>query len=259
MNTLTKQLIGEFIGSFILGFFGLAVAVNATIYGSIHSNVEVGFAFALIIAVCLYIFNSISGASFNPAVTLCMGLYRGFPKKNIIPYWAAQLLGWGCGATLLYIIFGNDVIAFEETKGIVRGTVESMASAGIFFCTTSNGIIGIATEALLTALHLTFVLAITDPKNPWRPNDAISPLVIGLVFGFMITIGASITGAALNPARDFAPRVVAWLFGWGEAAFPGKWYVYIIGPLSGAAIGGALYTKFLRNIIITVDPSYKED
>lgn len=255
MSTSVKQLVGEFFASLFLGYLGLGVVVSMVVYKSVNGVMEFGIAFALVIAVVITIFNPISGAHFNPSVTFGFAVWGMFPKKMVIPYWIMQILGWGVGAALLYLTFGPDIVNFELANGIVRGTPESMASAGIFFCTTKNVWIGMFAEFCMTAFLLIVVSSCIDPNNPNRPTPALFPLIIGLTVGFLVAFGASLTGTALNPARDFGPRLFCWLMGWGEAAFPSVWYVYWIGPLLGGAAGVGFYTKFLAKLLPAANPS----
>lgn len=259
MKTTTKQLCGEFLASLILGYLGLSVVVSMVVYGSVTGVMQFGIAFSLIIACDIMIFNPISGAHFNPAVTLSLAIWNGFPKRMVLPYWIVQFLGWFAGAILLYVTFGADISAFEAANGIVRGSAESAATAGIFICNTKIPWVGILAETMMTAFLVIVVNACIDPKNGNRPSAALFPWAIGFSVGFLVMFGASLTGTALNPARDFGPRVAIWFLGWGEVAFPGKWFVYWIGPLLGGILGGGVYKLFLSKLITTVDPTYKDE
>lgn len=258
MNTTVKQLLGEFFASLFLGYLGLGVVVSMVVYGSVTGMLQFGLTYAFVIACVVAVFNAVSGAHFNPAVTLGLAAWGYFPKKMVLPYWLMQFLGWGAGAALLYVTFGADITAFEAANGIVRGAPESAATAGIFFCSVKDPLIGILTEFVMTFFLVMVVFAFIDPKNANRPTPALFPIMVGLTVAFLVSFGGSMTGTAINPARDFAPRVVAWLFGWGGVAFPGVWYVYFIGPLLGGVAGGGFYKLVVSKLICSVDPAYVE-
>jgi glycerol uptake facilitator protein len=102
-----------------------------------------------------------------------------------------------------------------------------------------------------TAFLLVFVLALTDERNQ-PPKSNLAPLLIGFaVAAIGMSFGAN-AGYAINPARDFGPRVLAWLGGWGTVAFPGAhWYLWvpIVGPLIGGVIGAVVYDLFVGDVL----------
>jgi glycerol uptake facilitator protein len=105
--------------------------------------------------------------------------------------------------------------------------------------------LAIGVEAFGTFLLVLMIFALTEGCNVGRPSDALAPLFIGLTVSSIICLLAPLTQAGLNPARDFGPRMVAWIFGWGSAAFPdqsgGFFLVYILGPLIGAGAAAAFF------------------
>ena len=104
-------------------------------------------------------------------------------------------------------------------------------------------------EFVGTFVLVLFIFCFTEDCNVGRPDSNIAPLFIGLTVSICITLIAPLTQAGFNPARDFGPRIVAWLAGWGSAAFPdsvgGVFWVYILGPI----IGGALATYFFTLVL----------
>jgi glycerol uptake facilitator protein len=105
-------------------------------------------------------------------------------------------------------------------------------------------------EAIGTFLLVLMIFSLTEGCNLGRPDDRLAPLFIGLSVSSAICLIAPLTQAGLNPARDFGPRVVAWIFGWGPAAFPdrhgGFFFVYILAPVIGALVAGLLFTRILE-------------
>lgn len=267
---LMKKLLGEFVGGWITAFLGLmCVSVAITCGG--YGLWGVSMAFGLSVAFAIYLTAAVGGCHINPAVTLSLALFGGFPKKDVIPYWVAQVLGWGVGALFLYVIVGGMITHYEAANGIVRGAIESQKSAMIFNCYAPHPLIAEALKwdptvvptwkAVLSEMFGTMILVLTifafiDEKNVFKPSLPMFGIMIGLVVGLIVAITAPQTMAAINPARDIGPRIVTWLLGWGNISFPGApsgqggpWYIFTIGPLLGGILGGAIWKYVLAELI----------
>ena len=105
-------------------------------------------------------------------------------------------------------------------------------------------VIAFSAEILGTAILAFVIFALTNPKNDTVKNKVFIPPLIGATVGALISVIAPITQAGLNPARDFGPRIVAWLAGWKSVAFQG-WWVYAAAPFLGAPIGAFIADKLL--------------
>jgi glycerol uptake facilitator protein len=100
-------------------------------------------------------------------------------------------------------------------------------------------------EAIGTGVLAFVIFALTNPKNDaMKGNNGFIPLLIGLTVGALIAVLAPLTQAGFNPARDFGPRIVAFLAGWKAVAFQ-NWWVYVLAPMVGAPLGAALADKVL--------------
>ncbi|NLK00168.1 MAG: aquaporin family protein [Clostridia bacterium] len=269
-SSIWKKLVGEFVGCWLLGFLGLMCVAVAIVVGG-FDLLGVGFAFAFAITFSVYLSGAVSGAHLNPAVTLGLALFGGFPKKDVIPYWIAQILGWCVGALFLYMIVGGMITAYEATNNIVRGSMESQITAMIFNCYAPHPAFAalnnwdasvmptwkaIISEMFGTMMLVTLVFAFIDENNPFRPSAGLFAVVVGLAVGYIILVTSPQTMAAINPARDLGPRIATWLLGWGKAAFPGPpsglggpWYIFTVGPLLGGIIGGGLWKLVLLPLI----------
>jgi len=145
------------------------------------------------------------------------------------------------------------------------GSIKTAMAFGEYFPDPRSGIgsgdIGPAgafgIEAMGTAILMFMILALTDDRNPARPPAGLAPFFIGFTVASLISVFAPLTQAGWNPARDFGPRIVAVLAGWGSAAIPGPnggFWVYIVGPIVGAPIGALVYDFLIRPGLPSVEP-----
>jgi glycerol uptake facilitator protein len=273
---LSRMMLAELIGSFLLCFFGpgsVAVAVLCSEYKGLWQVASVwGFGVTL----AIYATGSISGAHLNPAVTVSMALFRGrdFPARRIYPYILAQMVGGVLAALTLWTLFNPTCVQFEakHVPPIVRGEPGSQLSAmwfGEYFPNPAvygtdatafaqvTPALAFFAEGLGTALLVFFIFALTDSRNPIAPTKyRLQPFFIGFTVAIIIGILAPLTQAGLNPMRDFAPRIVAYFAGWGSIAIPGPRgmdiWVYILAPLIGGPIGAAVH-QFLRGGVAADD------
>jgi glycerol uptake facilitator protein len=269
-RTTWGELVAEFLGTLILIAFGdgvVAMAVAAlnqsgrgsTNFASAADWLVIVWGWGFAVAFAVYVAGGVSGAHINPAVTLALALRRGFEWRKVPSYWAAQVLGAFVGAALVYFNYRYAIASFEHAQKIVRGTSNSVPTFSIFATFPAgyfdNWFGPFADQVIGTGFLVMFVLAVTDEYNaPVKSN--LAPLVVGfIVVAIGISYGAN-AGYAINPARDFGPRMFAWLQGWKEIAMPGNYgnvntyfWIPIIGPLLGAAIGALLYDGLIRNVL----------
>jgi len=251
---------GEFAGTFVLVFFGVG-AVNAAVVTGAQSGLwQVAVVWAVGVSLGIYTAAALSGAHINPSITLVAAVYDRFPPLRVIPYWIAQTAGAAVASLVLYAIFSEAIIEFERQHGLLRGGPGSELSGMVFGEYFPNPAIfgsteeawrvvsmksAFAAEMIGTAMLAFLVAAVTSNRNPERPTSAMQAVIIGVGVAAIISVIAPLTQAALNPARDFGPRLVSYFLGWGEIAIPGPrggfFVVYILGPLAGGLIGGGLY------------------
>jgi glycerol uptake facilitator protein len=265
MRGLPAWLVGEFVGTFILVFFGCGSVCAAVTTGAEVGVFQVAIVWGLGIATAIYITAALSGAHLNPAVTISMAAWGGFPASRVAGYVAAQLAGAFVSAAVLYLIFGGAIATYEADNHIVRGQPGSEASAMVFgeyFPNPSGRPLreghparmsqprAFVAEVVGTAMLLFVIFCTTDPHNRDRPQ-ILTAATIGLTVTMLISLLGPLTMACFNPARDLGPRLFSSLAGWNAVPFTANgtgWFtVYIVAPIAGGLIGGGLYRFLFRS------------
>jgi glycerol uptake facilitator protein len=254
-----RLLLGEFIGTFIMMFFGLGAGLASTVTDSKNSSFSIALLWGIAIIVAIYVTRFLSGAHFNPAVSVAMVIRGKLPLTRLPLYIIGQFTGAAAAAFTVYFIFSSSLEAYESANNIVRGSYESIATAKLFgeYYNRPDSIAHItmphaaAAEALGTFILITVIFCLTDEnfnERHERPSENLSPILIGLTVTCLICLISPITQAGFNPVRDFAPRLVTMTFGWGNMAFPdssgGFFFVYILSPIIVSA-AAALNFKYL--------------
>jgi len=208
-----------------------------------------------------YAIGHVSGCHLNPAVTLAFAVRRRFPWPKVLPYWVAQVAGAFVGAALVYGVYHDAINTFDHAMKGPKTNGHTLASFSIFGTFPAayfhGGTWGPLVDQIVgTAFLVMFIFAVTDDVNqPVRAN--LTPVVVGfIVVAIGLSFGAN-AGYAINPARDFGPRVFAFLAGWGKVALPGVdnyFWVPIIGPLVGAVIAAFVYHHLIYRVLVTKHP-----
>ena len=243
-----REAAAEFLGTFILICFGAGVVAQTVLSKEANGSylgINIGWALGVMLGV--YVAAGVSGGHLNPAVTLALAVHRGFPWKKVAPYALAQTAGAFVASALVFATYREAFAAFDGGTRLVEGAT---ATAGIFatypqaYLSIAGGFVDQAVGTLLLAVG---VLAITDPKNTGTPAYLVPPLVAGLVLAIGVAFGFN-AGYAINPARDFGPRLFTAVAGWGPGVFTvggGWWWVPIVGPIVGAILGAWIYDAFV--------------
>lgn len=253
-DSLKAQCTAELLGTGLFLFFGIGCLSALKVAGASLGLWEICIIWGLGISLAVYLTSGISGAHLNPAVTVALWLFACFPGRKVFPYIVSQVAGAFGGAVLAYMLYSTMFTEFEATHHIVRGSVESLQLASIFstYPAASLSIWHAAfVEVVITSMLMGMIMALTDDGNG-VPKGPLAPLLIGIL---VAVIGAStgpLTGFAMNPARDFGPKLFTWMAGWGDIAMTGGrdipyFIVPIIAPLIGACLGAAIYRYLIGN------------
>ncbi len=259
-TSLWSELIAEFLGTFVLLVFGagvVAVAVvgltesgrTSMIFAGAGGWLLVTWGWAMAVVMAVYVAGGVTGAHINPAVTFALALNGEFRWRKVLPYWAAQVAGAFVGAAVVYVDYVPAINMWNLAhKTVVRAAPSGMTTFSIFATFPAHyfgpNMLGPLFDQILgTFLLLLCIMAINDSMEV-GVKSSLAPFMVGMV---VAAIGMSFgTGAgyAINPARDFGPRLFCWLCGWGANAFPGPhdyWWVPIVGPLVGGPLGAVVY------------------
>jgi len=213
---LTRELMAEFLGTFVLIVFGVGVVAQVVLSRqTAGSYLSINLAWGLAVTLACYVSAGVTGAHLNPAVTLALAVHRKFPWNKVLPYSAAQFAGAFVASAVVYATYHEALTAFD---GGVRQVLGPQGTAGIWatypqpFLSIFPG--GVVDQIVGTALLVGVIFAITDERNSPAPAG-LAPVVVGML---VVLIGATFgfnSGYAINPARDFGPRLFTAMAGWG--------------------------------------------
>jgi glycerol uptake facilitator protein len=249
---LVAELLAEFLGTFVLILLGTGVVAMVVLFPSkvpgevIHggyTNITLGW--GLGVTMGIYVAGKISGAHLNPAVTLALAVFRGFPWRKVVPYSVAQVAGAFVAAALVY---QNYQPAFHAVDPQLERTAGIFTTFPAFPAFPQAGFLD---QVIGTGLLLLLIFAITDEFN-LPPGANLVPLMVGLV---VVAIGISFGGMhgyAINPARDFGPRLFTVAAGFrnnGLTDGSRVWWIPVVAPLLGGVAGAALYDFGIRRFL----------
>jgi glycerol uptake facilitator protein len=253
-RTLLGECSAEFAGTFILILFGVGV-VAQVVAGGIGNHDSIAWAWGIGVTMGVYVSARISGAHINPAVTIALAAFRGFAWRKVLPYIGAQFLG--AFAAALVVRWNYNAVLEKFDPGL------TIKSQGVFSTLPGNGSTdlgvgvwgGFLDQVIGTAILMLVILAIVDLRNT-APAANLGPFLIGLLVVGIGMAWGTLAGYAINPARDFGPRLASYLTGYG-GAFKDQFgdlyfWVPIVGPIIGALIGAFLYDLLVgRNLPVS--------
>ena len=220
-----RKYIAEAIGTFWLTFAGCGSAIIAAGFPNVGIGLlGVSLAFGLTVVTMAYAIGHISGCHLNPAVTVGLAAGGRFPRKEILPYIAAQVAGAVVAAALLYVIASGSP-DFDAAGGFAaNGYGEHSPGKYSLFS-------GLLAEVVLTMMFLFIIMGATHGKAP----VGFAPLAIGLGLTLINLVGIPITNASFNPARSTGPALFAG--GWALVQL----WMFWLAPMIGGVLGGVLY------------------
>lgn len=244
-----REAVAEFFGTFILIAFGVGVVAQTVLSKNANGSflgINIGWGLAVMLGV--YTAAGVSGAHLNPAVTVALAVHRQFPWRKVLPYSIAQIAGAFAASAMVFATYREALSAFD---GGIRAVEGATATAGIFatypqpYLSIAGGFVD---QVVGTMLLMAGVLAVTDQRNVAPPAWLTAPLVGLLVVAIGVAFGFN-AGYAINPARDFGPRLFTFVAGWGPAVFSagnGWWWVPVVAPIVGAILGAFFYDALIN-------------
>jgi glycerol uptake facilitator protein len=254
VHGLLGEMAAEFAGTFILILFGVGVVaqvVAANLGG--HDSIAWGWGFGVTLGI--YVAGKISGAHINPAVTIALAAFKGFEWRKVAPYILAQTAGAFVAALLVRWNYTEVLAKFDPGHTI--------KSQGVFSTLPGNGTFPVSDWGALrdqiigTAILLFVIVAITDLRNNVVAGG-LTPIAIGFLIVAIGMAWGTDAGYAINPARDFGPRLASFLTGYGSAFHdqynqPYFW-IPIVGPIVGGLVGVFLYDLLIGRFLPIAGP-----
>lgn len=228
--TLLQKLAAEFLGTFVLVFGGCGAAVLAAVFVSGPVQLGIGFvgvalAFGLALMVMAYAIGHVSGAHFNPAVTIGVAAAGRFPWRDVVWYLLTQFVAAIAAASVLFAVASGRPGFSATATGFASNGYGDRSPGG--FSLVACLII----EIVLTAVFLYVILGVTDTRAP----KGFAPLAIGLSLTLIHLVSIPVTNTSVNPARSLGPALFA-----GTAAMSQLW-LFFVAPVAGALIAGFSY------------------
>jgi glycerol uptake facilitator protein len=246
------ECIAEFFGTMVLILFGDGCVASFGLFTNIggvptpfaNNWVVITLGWGLAVMLGIYVAGAISGAHLNPAVTLAMAVRKKLAWNKVLPYWGAQVLGAFVAAGILYYVYQGAIVNALGGKNVAD-------AVGYVFYTSPKPFVGFfgafGDEFLATALLVGLIFAIVDARNqPVQAN--LNPLIIGLL---IVAIGTSFglnSGYAINPARDFGPRLWIAIVSGGASLTAYTW-IPIVAPLLGGLVGAYIYDFTIGKVL----------
>jgi glycerol uptake facilitator protein len=251
---LAGEVAAEFAGTMVLILFGVGV-VAQVVAANLGNHDSIAWAWGLGVTFGVYVAGRISGGHLNPAVTVAFALFRGFPWGKVAPYVVAQVVGAFVAALIVRWNYTEALHAADP-----RLTIKTQ---GVFSTLPGNGVLpvsawgGFRDQVIGTAILLFLIMAVTDAANS-APGANLAPFVIGLIVVAIGMAWGANAGYAINPARDFGPRLASFLTGYrgafrDQTGYPYFW-VPIVAPLIGGVVGAALYKALVGRFLPAAVP-----
>jgi glycerol uptake facilitator protein len=239
--SMAGELAAEFFGTMILILFGVGVVAQVAGAG-VGDHDSIAWAWGLGVTLGVYVAGRISGAHLNPAVTVALAAFGGFSWRKVIPFSLAQTAGAFIAALLVRWNY-SEVLAATDPGNTIK-------TQGVFSTLPGNGAFPVSEwgafrdQIIGTAILVFVIFALVEARNN-PPLMNLAPVVIGLLVVAIGMAWGTDAGYAINPARDFGPRLASFFTGYGESMRDQYgnfyWYIPIVAPIIGGLVGGALW------------------
>lgn len=249
MNNSYKEFIAEYIGTMLILLFGNGVCAMVTLFNS-GSHTDITFSWGIGVFLGIIVSSKISGAHLNPAITIALVITKRHPLSKVWHYVLGQLLGGFSGAGVVYFFYRSKILIVDPTLSNSSNIFTTFPAIPQFFPS-------FMAEFIATFILMFTILAIIEHFSK-NHVEWISPFAIGIL---IVAIGMSFGGMhgyAMNPARDFMPRLFITLLGFkNNGLLDGNnvWIVPVVAPILGAICGAIIYDitigfciKFKENI-----------
>ncbi|KAE9353557.1 hypothetical protein PF008_g4939 [Phytophthora fragariae] len=237
-----REVCAEFVAVFVMMSFGLAATCQSILSDSKYGDfTQIVFGWGIGVLFGIHIAGGVSGSHLNPAITTTAALFGMFPWKKVPSYVAAQTLASYLAALFVYVLYRPLLNVVDPERQTTHAIFATYPNEYV------SNFIAFLTEMFATALLVIGVFAVLDqhnrPASPFSAPTAVALLVVGIGMAFSVN-----TGCAINPARDFGPRLMMLTAGWGSHVFSLNHYYFwvpIVGPTVGGALGGLVYVALV--------------
>ena len=268
------KYIGEAVGVFLIIFFGDGVLHVAILHGQVAGLFEAAIGWGLAVGIAVWFGAALSGAHFNPGVTIALAWRRGFPWSQVVPFIIAQIAGGFIGAATLGAMYSSDIAKFIADKGIVKTAPSGLLTAlmyvpytphpAMFGLTSLPSVaaveaaahaavpwyIGGFAEFVVTAILMCGILNFLDDRQAFKPGNFF-PFALAILVTMLVFAEAPLTMISMNAARDLGPRLWLAVEGYGQWAFPGlqgggSTLATTVFPIIGACFGAWFFDTVMR-------------
>ncbi|MFF3831446.1 MIP/aquaporin family protein [Streptomyces sp. NPDC002458] len=261
---LIGELSAEFLGTMILILFGCGVVAQVAAGGALTDppgglgdHDSIAWAWGLGVTLGVYVAARLSGAHLNPAVTLALATFRGFPWRKVAPYALAQTAGAFVAALLVRWNYSEALAKADPGHTVKTQTVFSTLPANGNPALPVHEWGAFRDQVIGTAILLLLIMAVTDVLNT-APGANLGPFITGLIVVAIGMAWGTNAGYAINPARDFGPRLASFITGyngaWRDQYGNLYFWVPILGPLVGGLLGAGTYKAFVGRFLPTAEP-----
>ncbi|MFD5041041.1 MIP/aquaporin family protein [Streptomyces sp. NPDC058378] len=260
---LIGELSAEFLGTMILILFGCGVVAQVAAGGALTDppgglgdHDSIAWAWGLGVTLGVYVAARLSGAHLNPAVTLALATFRGFPWRKVAPYALAQTAGAFVAALLVRWNYSEALAKADPGHTVKTQTVFSTLPANGNPALPVHEWGAFRDQVIGTAILLLLIMAVTDVLNT-APGANLGPFITGLIVVAIGMAWGTNAGYAINPARDFGPRLASFITGyngaWRDQYGNLYFWVPILGPLVGGLLGAGMYKAFVGRFLPTAE------